>query len=302
MGVRVPPAKVVRRSANNLYLGRIESNSACKRAKYWDCDDVSEWLSDMKLDAVDAIASALKGRTGVVLLQSCHLHAHSTVTFMRCYRTSWGQRTCCSSAKHCRTVSLRMSSRFQFLVVPLLPATLAPVAPAVSPVVSPISTLAAMGIKEGTAQQIAIIQHGCTEIEREFKEHGRNDEEGRPNDGFGSDLARFAYVNGLRAKKRAQENGKVRDAPHTIFWSIRLRRLLSWAGRTCWPCGSTHQTVLCVSTSRCAGRCSHIHSQPRRSTSTMHSANCARSMLTLTTIRNRGCFGAAWPTGRCRPV
>jgi hypothetical protein len=70
----------------------------------------------------------------------------------------------------------------------------------------------AMGIPENGTQHISVLQNGCEEIEREFKEHGKDDEDGRPDDGLGSDWERFAYVNGKQAQTLTQTNGSVRDA------------------------------------------------------------------------------------------
>jgi tRNA A-37 threonylcarbamoyl transferase component Bud32 len=67
----------------------------------------------------------------------------------------------------------------------------------------------AMGIcKDG---QIAIIKGGCAAIEREFKKNGKTDEDWRPDDGFGSDLARFGYVFRDKAAAHVQPNGAKRD-------------------------------------------------------------------------------------------
>ena len=70
---------------------------------------------------------------------------------------------------------------------------------------------AAMGIEEGSERCLGIQSHGEAEMEREFRQHGCVDTEGQPDDGFGSDWARFEYAARQPAAVFVQPNGKVRD-------------------------------------------------------------------------------------------
>jgi hypothetical protein len=72
----------------------------------------------------------------------------------------------------------------------------------------------AMGLVEGGPEHVRILRQGVTEIEREFREQGRDDEDWKPDDGFRSDWARFEYVECRRAGKKVQENGAIRDDRH----------------------------------------------------------------------------------------
>ena len=72
----------------------------------------------------------------------------------------------------------------------------------------------ALGIKS-EEQQYKIKKDGCKAIKKEFKDHGKTDESGAPNDGFGSDWKRFKYVSSKKAKPYTQENGAKRDSLET---------------------------------------------------------------------------------------
>jgi hypothetical protein len=73
----------------------------------------------------------------------------------------------------------------------------------------------AMGIVENGPEHIHILECGTSAIKQEFEENGQiPDEDWRPDDGFGSDLARFEYIASRPARAWTQPNGKVQDDSH----------------------------------------------------------------------------------------